>query len=393
MSFQGKTVVVGVTGGIAAYKTCELVRSFKKQGADVFVVMTENACRFVSALTFETLSANPVVHNMWRRDREWEVGHVALAKRADLFVIAPCTANVTAKLAHGIADDFLSTTAMAMTCPILIAPAMNTAMLYSAAYQKNAAVLQKRGVNFLYGKAGSLACGDVGDGRMAEPDEIISAAAELLNVRNDYVGKTVLITAGATLEPIDPVRYITNRSSGKMGCALADAVTRRGGSVLLVHGSMRVQPQKTCCQIAVETTQQMFDAVMENLPQADIIIKAAAPSDYRVTEQASSKLKLQELTLHLTKNPDIAAAVGAMKGDKKLIVFSAETESLEKNAKEKLKKKSADLVVANDVTVQGAGFDVDTNVVKLITATACQDIEIMSKTMLADVILDKILEL
>lgn len=393
MSFDGKTIVVGVTGGIAAYKTCELVSSLKKQGADVFVVMTENAQQFVSKLTFETLSNHRVVSDMWDRDFEWEVEHISLAKRADLFLIAPCTANVIGKLANGIADDFLTTTAMAMTCPILLAPAMNTAMLNSAAFLENEMTLKKRGVHFVYGGAGRLACGDVGAGRMAEPSELLQSAAEILFPRNDYAGKTVLITAGATSEPIDPVRFITNRSSGKMGCALADAVVRRGGKVILIHGNMRVQPQNACCKIAVETTQQMFDAVMAHLQDADIIIKAAAPADYKVAECAKQKIKSPTLILNLEKNPDIAAAVGKQKGDRKLIIFSAETENLQKNAGEKLKKKGADMVVANDITVPGAGFDVDTNIVQLISPHKTENIDILSKTDLADVLLDRILEL
>lgn len=390
MNFDGKTIVVGVTGGIAAYKTCELVSSLKKQGADVFVVMTEHAQKFVSKLTFETLSNHRVIGDMWDRNFEWEVEHISLAKRANLFVIAPCTANVAGKLANGIADDFLSTTAMAMTCPILLAPAMNTAMLNSAAYRDNETTLKNRGVHFVYGGSGHLACGDVGAGRMAEPADIERAIAELLFPRNDYVGKTVLITAGATSEPIDPVRFITNRSSGKMGCALADAVVRRGGKVILIHGNMRVQPQLSCRQIAVETTQQMFDAVMAHLPEADIIIKAAAPADYKVSEISSQKVKAASLTLELVKNPDIAAAVGKQKGNKKLIIFSAETENLQKNAAEKRKKKGADMVVANDVTMPGAGFDTDTNIAKLISAQGTEDTGMLSKAALADLILDRI---
>lgn len=393
MNFDGKTIVVGVTGGIAVYKTCELVSSLKKQGANVFVVMTENAQRFVSKLTFETLSGNYVVGDMWVRDREWEVEHIALAKRADLLVIAPCTANMAGKLAHGIADDFLSTTAMAMRCPILLAPAMNTAMLESNAYRDNEAVLQKRGVHFLYGGAGRLACGDIGAGRMAEPVDILHAIADILQPRNDYDHKTVLITAGATVEPIDPVRFITNRSSGKMGCALADAVCERGGKVILIHGNMRVQPRYACHSIAVETTQEMYDAVLANLPTADIIIKAAAPADYRVETVADNKIKSAALSLELVKNPDIAAAVGKQKGNRKLIVFSAETENLQKNAAEKRKKKCADMIVANDVTINGAGFDVDTNIVKLITDQGTEDVAMMKKTELAHLILDRILEL
>lgn len=393
MTLAGKTIVVGVTGGIAAYKTCMLVSSLKKQGANVFVVMTKNAEQFVTKLTFETLSGNRVICDMWDRDYEWEVEHVSLAKRADLLVVAPCTANMAGKLARGIADDFLSTTAMAMTCPILLVPAMNTAMLNSAAYRENAEILSRRGIAFLYGESGYLACGDVGSGRMAEPADIERKIAEILQTHDDYAGKTVLITAGATCEPIDPVRYITNRSSGKMGCALADAVVRRGGNVILVHGNMTATPKLPCDCVAVQTTEQMYDAVLARLSRADVIIKAAAPADYKVAQTADRKIKSQSLELQLSKNPDIAAAVGKVKGNRKLVVFSAETEDLLQNASEKRKKKNADIVVANDVTRDGAGFDTDTNIVTLITESGVEEIPKMAKTALADVILDRILSL
>lgn len=388
MNFSGRTIAVGVTGGIAAYKTCALVSLLKKAGADVYVAMTENAARFVSKLTFETLSGHRVVTDMWARDFEWEVEHISFAQRADIFVVAPCTLNMTGKLAAGIADDFLSTTLFAARCPVLLAPAMNTAMLESAAYKANEQILKDRGYAFIYGGAGRLACGDVGAGRMAEPEEIEARLYEMLYPRRDFAGKTVLVTAGATQEALDPVRYITNRSSGKMGCALADAAARRGARVILVAGHMRVQPKESVERVDVSTTQEMYDAVLSRVPACDYIIKAAAPADYRAEHAAENKIKEARLTLKLVKNPDIAAAVGACKGGAKLAVFAAETENLVENAQIKLRKKNADLVVANDVTKEGAGFDADTNIAVLVTAAGARPLPCMAKSALADVILD-----
>lgn len=388
MNFSGRTIAVGVTGGIAAYKTCALVSLLKKAGADVYVAMTENAARFVSKLTFETLSGHRVVTDMWARDFEWEVEHISFAQRADIFVVAPCTLNMAGKLAAGIADDFLSTTLFAARCPVLLAPAMNTAMLESAAYKANEQILKDRGYAFIYGGAGRLACGDVGAGRMAEPEEIAARLYEMLYPKRDFAGKTVLVTAGATQEALDPVRYITNRSSGKMGCALADAAARRGARVVLVAGHMRVQPQESVERVDVSTTQEMYDAVLSRVPACDYIIKAAAPADYRAEQAAKNKIKDASLTLKLVKNPDIAAAVGACKGGAKLAVFAAETENLVENAQIKLRKKNADLVVANDVTKEGAGFDADTNIAVLVTAAGARPLPCMAKSALADVILD-----
>lgn len=392
MRLDGKTVTIGVTGGIAAYKTCELVSRLRKSGAAVYVVMTENAARFVSPLTFETLSGNRVVKDTFARDFEWEVEHVSLAKKSDLFAVAPCTADVIAKMAAGIADDFLSTTALAMRCPILIAPAMNTAMLDNAATRDNIAKLEARGIDVIYGGSGFLACGDTGRGRMAEPDEIYSRIENILFPRRDFEGKTLLITAGSTREPIDPVRFIGNRSSGKMGAALCDCAVRRGAKVILIAGCMSVSPSEQTERTDVTTTCEMYDAVMRNLPRADAVIKAAAPADYR-TQQSPQKIKSGEFTLKFIKNPDIAAEVGRRKGDKKLVVFCAETENLEENAQKKLRDKNADLVVANDVTKKDAGFDVDTNVATLVTAGKIHPLPVMTKKELADIILDKLAEL
>lgn len=387
---KGKTVVLGVSGGIAAYKVCELVSRLKKAEADVHVVMTENAARFVAPLTFETLSGNRVISDMFDRDFPWEVEHISLAKKADIFVLAPCTANLMAKLACGIADDFLSTTLLAAVCPVLIAPAMNTNMLDSPATKSNMALLARRGCLFVEAGEGRLACGDNGRGRLAEIDDIFNKIAEVLYSKRDFEGKTFMITAGATREPIDPVRFITNRSSGKMGQALASAVKRRGGKVLLVCGIVKKEPRDYDELINVQTTDQMYDAVMSRLGRCDYIIKAAAPADYKIDSFSEDKLKSQTLNLKLSKNPDIAKAAGEKKGDKKLIIFCAENKNLESSAREKLKNKNADMVVANDVSLEGAGFDVDTNIVTIITHACKKDIPKTSKSALADLILDEI---
>lgn len=393
MNLKGKNIVVGVTAGIAAYKVCYVVSALKKAGAEVFVVMTENATQFVRPLTFETLSGNRVIVDTFDRDFEWEVEHVSLAKKADLFLVAPCTADFAGKLANGIADDFLSTTAMAMKCPVVLAPAMNTNMITSAAYMENERVLKERGVLTVESASGYLACGDVGKGRMAEPDEIVDFVKKILIPNPDYANKTVLVTAGGTSEPIDPVRFITNRSSGKMGIAIAQKALARGAKVILITGNISVPVPEGAERINVSTTAEMYDAVMANMKYADVIIKAAAPSDYSVKNYSDNKIKGESITLTLKKNPDIAAAAGKIKGDKKLVIFSAETNDCEKYAREKLLAKNADLVVLNDVTQAGAGFNSDTNIVTFITKDTVEQISKTEKTVIADMLLDRILKL
>lgn len=390
MNLSGKNAVVCVTGGIAAYKTCHVVSSLRKAGARVFVVMTKNATEFVTPLTFETLSGNRVIVDTFDRDFEWEVEHVSLAKKADIFIVAPMTADFAAKLARGIADDFASTTALAMKCPILLAPAMNVNMITAEAYEENEKILRERGAYFVESGSGFLACGDVGRGRMAEPEQIVKAAFDILVPKPDYDGKTVLVTAGGTSEPIDPVRFITNRSSGKMGVAIASKALDRGAKVILVAGNITVPVPDGIERIDVTTTQEMYDAVLGNLDLADIVVKAAAPADYAVEKISDKKIKSDELTLRLKKNPDIAAAVGKIKGDKKLVIFSAETDDCEANARGKLQKKNADMVVLNDVTKKGAGFNADTNIVTVITRETKKDFGLLEKTALADLLLDEI---
>ena len=389
----GKHVVLGVSGGIAAYKSCELVSRLKKLGADVHVIMTRNAEEFVAPLSFETLSDNKVVRGMFEEREEHDVRHVALAKLADVFVVAPATANVIAKFARGIADDMLSTTWLASDAPKLVAPAMNTAMYDDEATQDNIALLKERGVMFVEPGVGRLACGDTGRGKMAEPADIAERIREILRPVRDFEGKRVLVTSGATEEYIDGVRVITNHSSGKMGCALAEAAAERGAEVVLVHGRMSVPvPEGVAKAVRVHTTLEMMDAVLAETEAADVIVMAAAPADYRPKETFISKLKSETLTMEFVKNPDIAKAVGERKGGRKLVVFSAETDSLIDNAKKKVASKNADLAVANDVTKEGAGFYCDTNIASLVGRNGeVRECGLMTKRELADVILDAVL--
>lgn len=389
----GKHVVLGVSGGIAAYKSCELVSRLKKLGADVHVIMTRNAEEFVAPLSFETLSDNKVVRGMFEEREEHDVRHVALAKLADVFVVAPATANVIAKFARGIADDMLSTTWLASDAPKLVAPAMNTAMYDDEATQDNISLLKERGVMFVEPGVGRLACGDTGRGKMAEPADIAERILEILRPVRDFEGKRVLVTSGATEEYIDGVRVITNHSSGKMGCALAEAAAERGAEVVLVHGRMSVPvPEGVAKAVRVHTTLEMMDAVLAETEAADVIVMAAAPADYRPKETFTSKLKSETLTMEFVKNPDIAKAVGERKGGRKLVVFSAETDGLIANAKKKVASKNADLAVANDVTKEGAGFYCDTNIASLVGRNGeVRECGLMTKRELADVILDAVL--
>lgn len=384
-----KTVILGVTGGIAAYKACEVVSRLRKLNYDVRVVMSQNATEFVTPLTFETLSNYRVVTDMFDKERSYDVEHISYAKLADAFVVAPATANFIGKYAEGIADDMLTTTIMATKSPVIICPAMNTNMYMSPAVQANMKTLKDRGVHFVEPGTGLLACGDVGKGRLAEPCDIVDFIDRLLTPNPDMRGKTVLLTAGGTEEPIDGVRFITNRSSGKMGMAIAEAVLERGGKVILICGRVSVPVTAGAEVVNVQTTEEMYKAVMENLSRADIVIKAAAPSDYRVKNYSQSKIKAESFSLDLVKNVDIAKEVGKVKGDKKLVVFAAETEDLIKNAYKKIEAKNADLIVANDVTAEGAGFGVDTNIATIIKrGGGITSLEKMSKKELANVILD-----
>lgn len=393
MPLNGKCVVLGVTGGIAAYKACELTSRLKKAGAQVHVIMTKNACEFVRPLTFETLSSHPVVTDTFARPETWEVEHVALAKRADVFVIAPATANIMAKMACGIADDMLSTTVLATRAPILLAPAMNTGMWENAATQANAETLKSRGVRFVGPEGGYLACGDTGAGRMSEPESIFAAIKDILCPRRDLEGVRVLVTAGPTREKLDPVRYITNRSSGKMGYAIAEAARDRGGIVTLVSGPVQLPKPQGVNTVDVISTQDMYDVMTERCPDQDIVIQAAAPADFTPESVAEQKIKKQgdgKLTLELRQTPDIAAAVGQLKRPGQVLVgFAAETENVEGNARKKLKSKNLDMIAANDVNAPGAGFDVDTNVVTFITRDGQETLPCLPKRQVADALLDR----
>ena len=391
---SGRKIVLGVTGGIAAYKACDLVSKLKKQGADVRVVLTGHACQFVPPLTFETLSGNPAYTDSF--DRKYEIGHVSLAKWGDLFIVAPATANAMAKFACGIADDLLSTTFLAMQGKVLIAPAMNTAMWKNAATQANLETLKRRGVCFAGPESGFLACGDEDIGRMSEPAQIVQAAVDLLNPVQDLAGKKVLVTAGPTVERIDPVRYITNRSTGKMGYAIAAVAARRGGEVLLISGPTNLPCPAGVKRVDIESSAQLCAAVLENGARADIVIQAAAPADFRPKNCASQKIKKtgESMTLELEATTDIAAELGLRKHEGQVLVaFAAETNDVLENARRKLIKKNADLIVANDVSRSDAGFGVDTNIITLISRTDVRALEKMTKAEAADAILSRVGEL
>ena len=391
----GKNVVLGVSGGIAVYKACESVSRLKKLGASVDVIMTDNAREFVTPLTFQTLAKSAVVTNAFEPVKEFDINHISLAKKADILVVAPATANVIAKFAEGIADDMLTTTYLASNAQKLICPAMNCNMYEDAATQKNMQTLRERGAMFCDSTVGLLACGDVGKGRMAEPCDIVAKIVDYLTPVQDFANKRVLVTAGGTEEKIDGVRVIANHSSGKMGKAVAEAIAQRGGSVVFVYGNVKVDVPK-CVEkaIHVTSTQDMLEACQSEFPGCDMAIMAAAPADYRLKKPFENKIKSENLTLEFVKNPDIAKTLGMSKGDKKLVIFSAETENLIENATAKLKKKNADLVVANDVTVEGAGFNVDTNVATLIDKDGNRfESGKVSKSALADIILDKVIAL
>jgi len=395
MNFTGREIVLGVTGGIAAYKSAELVSRLRHLGANVHVIMTKNATEFVAPLTFQTLSANPVVTDTFQAPEYWNVEHVALAKRADIFVIAPATANIMAKMAAGIADDMLSTTVLATKAPVLLAPAMNTGMWTAEATRKNAETLAARGIHFVGPDSGMLACGDEGAGRMSEPEMIVEAIHRILFPDSGFSGLRVLITAGATRERLDPVRFLTNDSSGRMGFALATAARDLGAEVTVIYGSVSVPVPSGVKGIRIESTLELYEAVMKEAPCQDVIIQAAAVSDYRPADRSETKMKKkagQDLVIRLVENPDIAREVGARKKDGQTLVgFAAETDHVLEHAQQKLKRKNLDMIVANDVTQEGAGFNTDTNIAALITEDQVTQLPLQSKRALADKILDRIL--
>jgi len=398
MSSNKKTcIVLGVTGGIAAYKACELLRLLQKRGMDVYVVMTKHAAQFVAPLTFETLSGHPVALDTFERPATWEVEHIALAKRADLFLIAPATANIIGKMAGGIADDMLSTTVMATKAPVMIAPAMNTGMWENPATQHNIKTLEARGVHVVSPATGHLACGDSGAGKLEDVNVIAERACAVLEKKKDLAGLRVMVTAGPTREALDPVRYISNRSSGKMGYAIARAAMERGADVTLLTGPVAIQPPQGVKVIRFMTTQDLLDRALEHADKQDVIIQSAAPADYRAKEISPIKMKKSsgaDMVIELIENPDVAATLGKNKRAKQTFVgFAAETNDVLAHAKGKLIKKNLDMIVANDVTAPGAGFDVNTNIVTLITQEKVKSLPLMSKDEVADQILDAVLAL
>jgi phosphopantothenoylcysteine decarboxylase/phosphopantothenate--cysteine ligase len=392
---KGKKIILGVTGGIAAYKTAELVRELVRAGAEVYVIMTRAAQAFITPLTFQTLSGNKVTTELFSLIEESEIGHISLADRAEVLVIAPATANIIGKMAAGIADDMLTTIIMATRAPLLLAPAMNVHMWENPLCQENIRKLRSRGYHFIDPQVGELACGYEGKGRLAEIPAIVEKIRALLSPQ-DLKGETVLITAGPTEEPIDPVRFISNRSSGKMGFALARAARRRGAEVVLVSGPTALPFPPEVKGVPVRTAAQMRKEVLANLDTSSMLLMAAAVSDYRPRDTAAEKIKKSsgDLILSLELNPDILSEAGRKKGQCFIVGFAAETGNLLPNARRKLAEKNLDLMVANDVSLPGAGFEVDTNIVKLIDPTGkTEEMPLMSKEELADRLFDRILQL
>ena len=405
---SGKTVVVGVTGGIAAYKSVILVSELKKQGADVHVVMTKNATEFVTPLTFETRSGNRCISDMFERNFEFDVKHISLAKAADLIIVAPATANFIAKAAHGIADDMLTTVVLAAKCPKLVAPAMNTAMYENPATQDNLNKIKEYGFKVIEPAEGLLACGDEGKGKMPEPDVLLQHVLLEIAHEKDMQGLSVLVTAGPTQEPIDPVRYITNHSSGKMGYAIAHAAALRGAAVTLVSGHTALDAPLGVGRVNITSAAEMYDAVVSRAPDMDMIFKAAAVADFTPAETADHKIKKDEaskgasdsssaaggMSISLKPTKDILKEVGHNKKAGQIICgFAMETEDLLSNARAKLEKKNLDMICANSLRTEGAGFAGDTNVVTLITRDGTEELGLLSKLETAHRILDKAISL
>lgn len=392
---KGKTVVLGVTGSIAAYKIANLASALVKLHADVNVIMTKNATNFITPITFETLTGNKCLIDTFDRNFQFNVEHVALAKRADIFMVAPASANVIGKIAHGIADDMLTTTIMASKCPKLISPAMNTNMFENPILQDNLKILEKYGYEIINPASGYLACGDTGAGKMPEPETLLKYILRTIAREKDMAGKKVLITAGPTQEKIDPVRYITNHSTGKMGYALAENAMRRGAEVTLVTGPTAIEPPMFVNVVPVISAEDMAGEVIARAPEQDIIIKAAAVADYRPVNPSDEKIKKKdddESVITLERTQDILKYLGGHKRAEQFICgFSMETENMLENSRAKLTKKNVDMIVANNLKVKGAGFGTDTNVVTIITADGCKELDIMSKVEVANAILDEIM--
>lgn len=392
---SGKTILLGVTGSIAAYKGAALASALKKTGADVHVLMTENATRFVSPVTFETLTGNKCPVDTFDRNFEYSVEHVSLAKRADLCIIAPATADVIAKLAHGLADDMLTTTVLACRCKKLVAPAMNTGMYENPATQENLAALKRYGYEVMEPATGLLACGDIGPGKMPEPETILSHVLQDLSCKKDMAGLHVLVTAGPTQEAVDPVRFLTNHSSGKMGYAVARAAARRGAEVTLVSGPTCLNPPEFVRFVPAVSAEDMFEAVKTRAEGQNLIVMAAAVADYRPREEQPEKMKKSgDMVLPLTRTVDILQYLGNHRRPGQLLCgFSMETENLIENSRAKLQKKQVDLIAANSLRVKGAGFGCDTNAVTLITEKGEEELPLLTKEETAMRLLDRLLGL
>lgn len=394
---KDKTVVIGVSGGIAVYKTLDVVSRLRKLGVNVNVIMTKSATEFVTPLSFQSLSQNYVVCDMFEDPKTWDVEHISLAKRADVFLIAPATANVIGKIANGIADDMLTTTVMATKAKVLIAPAMNTNMYENPILQRNINTLKELGYNFVEPESGRLACGDTGKGKLASPETIVDEVVKLLSKEQDLKGKSIIVTAGPTIESIDPMRYITNRSTGKMGYSIAKEAIERGADVTLITGPTNLTPPQNLKKLVkIESAKDMYEAVLENLDENDVVIKSAAVADYKPKNYSNKKIKKSDddLVIELDRNKDIAQEIGKIKNNKILVGFAAETNDLIENASLKIKKKNIDFIVANDLTKEGAGFGVDTNIVKIIDKEGnITEYPKMKKEEVANIILDKIKEL
>ncbi len=397
---KNKTIVLGVTGGIAAYKACDVVSRLKKLGAEVHVVMTKSAREFVSPLTFQTLSNNFVTVDMFEEPKTWEVEHVELAKKADAFLIVPATANFIGKLANGIADDMLTTTVMATKAPVIIASAMNTNMYTNPIVQANIEKLKTFGYTFIEPVSGRLACGDLGRGKLESPEQIVAFLEQYFEekeLQKDLKGINILVTAGPTIESIDPVRYITNRSSGKMGYSIAQRAAKRGALVTLISGKTNLEvPKGIEKYIEIESAEDLYQAIIKEYDKNQVIIQSAAVADYKPKTYSDKKIKKSDgdMIIELSRNKDVAQELGKIKGEKILIGFAAETNDLLENAKKKISKKNLDFIVANDLTKEGAGFKSDTNIVKIIDSNgSISDYPKLLKKEVAQVILDKALEI
>ncbi len=394
MQLEGKTILLGITGGIAAYKMPNVAHALAKAGANVHVLMTKNATEFITPLVFETLTNNRCIVDTFDRNFQYDVAHVSLANAADLMLIAPATANVIAKLAHGLADDMLTTVTLAARCPKLVAPAMNTHMLENPITQDNLKTLEHYGFTVIPSGSGLLACGDTGSGRLPDEGVLVDYVARELEHEKDMQGMKVVVSAGGTREPMDPVRYLTNHSTGKMGYAVARAAAMRGADVTLIHGPTALPPVKFTEDVPITTAQDMYEAVTSRFADMDILVMAAAVADYRPATVADDKIKKKDgdLSIPVERTADILGTIGPRKTKQFLCGFSMETRDMVENSAAKLKKKNLDMVVANNLKVSGAGFGVDTNVVTFITPDGTRELPLMSKADVADAILDEILK-